>query len=227
MSKRRVPAFCVAAMMLASALPAAADPIIFQSAIQQPTVVNGVSTFDGQFVGARFFVDSPVQTTSIGGHFTNTLDVFGALVRLSGAGDFPDTPDLSSPDVIGGARIFSFTYVYGTDIYTAPLAARLDRGWHALLFGSGLFGTVHSSWGGALPTQHHRIGAPRFFISDGLRADSTYRNMNFPALFSPLVFVEGAESLAPVPEPATLLLAGGGIAYLLRRRRQSGVERGA
>lgn len=161
--------------------PVDADPIIFQSAIQRPANPGGTSVFDRQFVGAKFFVDAPTETTRIGGHFTKTLDIFGAVVRLSSAADFPDSPDLSTPDVLGAARIVSFgpDFEIGTDFFSTQLSVPLERGWHALVFGSGLFGTVNSSWGGSLPTDHQRLGNPRFFLSGGLAPGRPTRTCGF------------------------------------------------
>lgn len=201
---------------------AAADPIIYQTAIQQPAGPGGSSVFDRQFLGARFFVSEPTETTRIGGHFTNTLDIFGAVVRLSSAADFPDSADLSTTDVLGAARIFSWSPPFntGTNIFSAPLSVDLQPGWYALVFGSGLFGTQLSSWGGSMPTEHQRLGHPRFFISAGLDPGSTYRNWSVPAGFSPLMFVEGTATPAPVPEPATLALLASGLAACGWRARR-------
>ncbi len=202
---------------------AAADPVIFQSALQQAASPGGQSVFDRQFVAARFFVAQDTDTTRVGGNFTTPmLDIFGAIVQLSSASDFPDSANLSTPDVRGVARLSAPGPPVGNraENVSQALSIHLTRGWYAIVFGSGLFGTQFPSIGSSLPTQHVALGHPRFFQSSGLDPGSVYRDISFPRTQTPLVFVEGTKPSAVTPEPSTLLLVLGGLGALMRRRRR-------
>ena len=70
---------------------------------------------------------------------------FGALVELSDGTDFPNSGDLSTPDVLGHALL---TFPTSSDEVLGNLSLSLDPGWYALVFGSGLFGATTN--GGAI-----------------------------------------------------------------------------
>jgi hypothetical protein len=100
---------------------------------------TNVTSFN--FAGARFHVAQPVVTTKIGGHFIGDFpnsDFFGAIVRLTSAEDLPDSDDLTAPDVLGTAIL---TFPHPSDEVFGNLSVLLETGWHALVFGSALFGT--------------------------------------------------------------------------------------
>lgn len=136
-----------------------ADEILFESATLGPTGITNQQRIDEQipgtnvnefvFVGARFELTQPVVTSRIGGHFTvndaTGGTFFGAVVALEGPDDFPDSGDLSTPDVLGDT-LLSFpdpsAEVFG------DLGLALEPGWYGIVFGSGLFGSSGS--GGAL-----------------------------------------------------------------------------
>jgi len=215
-------AVCAAALVtLWTPAIAAADPIIYQTAIQQPAQGGGDSLFTRQFIGVKFFVSQPATTAAIGGLFGEVLDIFGAVVRLSSASDFPDSTDLTTPDVLGAARIFDFSGSnQNAAVFSRPLSVTLERGWYALVFGSGLFGTENSEWGGSLPTTGLALGHPRFFISGGLDPGTQFRNSaTGGSRFTPFLFVAGNVSQPPVPEPGTMALVLSGIVALVRRRQ--------
>jgi hypothetical protein len=67
---------------------------------------------------------------------TGTL--FAALVRLTGPSDVPDTPTLTSSDVLQTA-IVTLSGNAST-ITQAPLLASLSPGWYGIWFGAGAFG---------------------------------------------------------------------------------------
>jgi hypothetical protein len=203
-------------LCLVCAPAANADPIIFQSAIQEHAGASGIAVAENQFVGARFFVSAPTRTTRIGGHFgLNGLDVFGALVGLTRATDFPDSLDLSTPDVLGVARLTTpFGEPLSIGLHSEVLSVQLQRGWYALVFGASLFGAER---GGFLTTEHQQLGSPRFFLRD---VQGTYRSYRFnhPS-FTALLFVEGESTPPAVPEPGTVLLIGSGLVAVVARRR--------
>ena len=147
--------FFVAALF---ACPVSSE-IIFESGTLGPTgitgedvlnqVVRGVNVSAVVFNGVRFEVAKPVKTSQIGGHFVARADsdpslaptFFGAIVLLDDQDDFPDSGDLTTPDTIG-TTLLTFpepsTQVFG------DLGVKLDPGWYALVFGSGLFGAEGS-----------------------------------------------------------------------------------
>ncbi len=110
------------------------------------------------FTGVRFHLDQPAIATQVGGHFAAPAagTFFGAVVALDDSNDFPDSSDLSTPDVLGHA-LLNFTSssaeVFGV------LSLSLDTGWYALVFGSGLYGAVGS---GGAPANNPDIGEPTY-----------------------------------------------------------------
>jgi hypothetical protein len=142
--------------------------ILFESGTLGPTgipwseletgTIPGINITDSVFNGVRFELAEPVITTDIGGHFASPTSstFFGALVQLSGQNDFPDSIDLSTPDVLG-STVLSFPGSSAEVL--GGLSLSLDPGWYALVFGSGLFGATGS--GGALGNNPD-IGDPNY-----------------------------------------------------------------
>ena len=144
--------------------------ILFESGMLGPTgvpwsdvenqTVFGANIKSNVFNGVRFQFAEPVVTTEIGGHLVGIPDsmdtFFGAIVKLDDQNDFPDSPNLSTPDVLG-STVIAFpepsAEVFG------DLALSLDPGWYALVFGSGLFGAVGD---GAMPLNNPDIGNPTY-----------------------------------------------------------------
>jgi len=91
----------------------------------------------------RLHLDQPVITSQIGGHFVKNTGAnesfFGAIVALADENDFPDSGNLSTPDVVG-TTLLSFPEP-SNEIFGA-IAKPLSPGWYALVFGSGLFGAT-------------------------------------------------------------------------------------
>lgn len=104
-----------------------------------------VDRFD--FPGVRFELTQPVVTSQVGGHFVQETagTFFGAIVKLNDQNDFPNSSDLSTPDVLGVA---TFTFPNPSAEVFGDMTLALNPGWYALVFGSGLFGTSGS--GGAV-----------------------------------------------------------------------------
>jgi hypothetical protein len=154
--------------LLPYAAPVASAASIFESASLGQTGITaeqvrtqevfGTHVSEEVFGGARFQVTKSWQVTRIGGHFVGRANdsFFGAIVRLSNSADFPDSSNLSTPDVLGVTNLeFSdpSAEVFGN------IAVTLQPGWHAVVFGSGLFGATGS---GAAVFNGVDVGSPAY-----------------------------------------------------------------
>jgi len=206
----------------------AAD-IIFESGTLGPTGISfgdaGSGTAPGGsgvtanvFSGVRFQLSKPVKITRVGGHFVDDTRTdstfFGALARLESDTDFPDSGDLSTPDVVGETTLAfpdPSTEVFG------DLELLLEPGWYALVFGSGLFGATGS---GAAVLNNPDIRSPSYIAhqtGSGWLELSTlpgpFRNFR--------LVVEGIV----IPEPSSLALVLLTISCLLGYRSFGGRTR--
>jgi hypothetical protein len=119
--------------------------VLFESGTLGPTgiprseIAGGSNVSPVVFVGARFHLDQPVITTQIGGHFVKNIGAnesfFGAIVALANENDFPDSGNLSTPDVVGTSLL---SFPEPSDEVFGTLAKPLTPGWYALVFGSGM-----------------------------------------------------------------------------------------
>ena len=144
-------------------LPGMAFPI-YQSATLGPTgQTGGYSVVYDQILGVRFYVDKRVTTGSIGGYFSEfqpglDSDIVGAIVRLHGAYDFPNSFDLTTRDVLGT------TVIHVSDQsgdFAGNLELTLRRGWYALVFAPGGAGQAFEA---QMPTVNTDIGDPSYFF---------------------------------------------------------------
>jgi hypothetical protein len=103
--------------------------------------VPGTNVNPFVFTGVRFELTTPVVTTQIGGHFAGNGTFFGALGKLDGEMDFPNSGDFSTSDFVDAALL---TFSNPSAEIVDDLATSLDSGWYALVFGSGLFGATGS-----------------------------------------------------------------------------------
>ncbi|MEK6249569.1 MAG: hypothetical protein N2C12_15410, partial [Planctomycetales bacterium] len=99
----------------------------------------GVGDFNWPF--HRFEVTtSDTHINTVGGHFSGLgidMDVFAAIVQLSGANDNPDALNLTGTDVLATTLIPLTT---SPGLYTGDMNLTLQPGWYALQFGTGAFG---------------------------------------------------------------------------------------
>lgn len=121
--------------------------LIYESAVTGPTLQtsgSGTLVDDTAFTAVNFQITSTVTTGSIGAHLTDFGggQIFGAIVALTGPGDIPNSPNLSTPDVLG------FTLINPpnpSDNRAGNLRLTLTPGWYALVFGSNQFGVTGSA----------------------------------------------------------------------------------
>lgn len=164
--------FCACvALWLATNFGSASAGTIFESGTLGPTgvswsdltsqVVPGTNVSDSVFVGVRFQLNEHVVTSEIGGHFVaaESGTFFGAIVALDDDDDFPDSDDLTTPDVLG---LTLLTFPMSSDEVFADLALPLDPGWYALVFGSGRFQATAN--GGAVRNGSD-IDSPTYIVS--------------------------------------------------------------
>jgi hypothetical protein len=155
---RRVYIVVISISILSYTVGSALGAVIYESGVAGPVGVTQSDVLSGSvpatninpdvFVGVRFHTSRTAITSRIGGHFVGGSDstlFFGAIVQLTNSNDFPDSGDLSTPDVIGRTWL-SFQHPSREDY--VDLSVSLEPGWYALVFGSGLFGAYGS--GGAV-----------------------------------------------------------------------------
>jgi hypothetical protein len=208
--------FALSVQLLES--PAAAD-ILFESGTLGPTGLtfadfggtpepSGSFVSDFAYTGVRFELSQRAIATRVGGHFVidpgHDDSFFGAIVRLDNVFDFPNSGDLSTPDVLQETLLTfpdTSTEVFG------ELALPLDPGWYALVFGSGLFGATGQ--GGAI-ANNPDIGSPTYIAhlpSSGWieisPPNGPFENFRF--------VIEGKV----VPEPNCVVLAAVAATFLL------------
>ncbi|MCA9235014.1 MAG: hypothetical protein KDA44_06070 [Planctomycetales bacterium] len=186
--------------------------MLFESGALGPTGVswqqalNGEipgSSVDGQvFSGVRFELTQATITSQIGGHFFSPSGgtFFGAIVKLEDEHDFPNSDDLSTPDVLGTTQL---TFPMPSNVAFGDLSVVLDPGWYALVFGSGLFGANGT---GGMPLNNPDIGNPTY-ISFQPGSVTGWNDLSNPRWHDFRFVVVGNRV---VPEPRSIV----GIAFL-------------
>ncbi len=169
--------YCAAGLLAACAATCSAQSIVYQRASLGTTGLtsgSGIAADSQFFTGWRFEVSGgPVITSRIGGHFfPGSGFIFGAIVRLTGPNDDPDTFDLTTPDVIGTTLIETPFAGCSCDD-SGPLSVTLTDGWYLVIFGSGRFGAT--GFGPGLIAQDPATAAT------GSQLNITYRQPSHPA----------------------------------------------
>jgi len=179
--------------------------VIFESGTLGPTgilysqlgnTVPGTEVFLSVFPGVRFELTQPVKTTSVGGHLVASTGgtFFGAIVALDDENDFPNSGNLSTPDVLGTATL---TFPNPSNEVFGNLELELGPGWYALVFGSELFNTTGA--GGAVRNGMD-LGNPTYI---SFQPDQWFNLDDLPLPFDNHRFVVNGEI---VPEPSSLVL---------------------
>ena len=116
---------------------------------------GGLNVGDFNWPFHRFEITEPDTVIStVGGHFSfgGNLDIFGAIVQLSGPSDNPDAIDLTGSDVLATTLI---PVGASTGLYTGAVNVTLQPGWYALQFGTGAFGAQPTGAFGSLRLTTH------------------------------------------------------------------------
>lgn len=149
----------------ATALTAAAFSI-YESVSLGPLAPSGdpppVIVAD-QFLGVKFHVSKPVTTGSIGGYFAPyspgvEADIIGAIVRLDGPHDFPNSFDLTTSDVLGKTLIHVSEPAAD---FAGGLTLTLTEGWYALVFAATGIQDKHNA---IMPRMDTDIEYPLYFF---------------------------------------------------------------
>jgi hypothetical protein len=119
--------------------------------------VGGIAVSD-QVLGARFYVDSPLQVEEVGGHLLGRPPgaeghgtIFAAIVRLSGPSAFPT----EAPGSLNVLAFTTFEAPFPSQDVVVPLSVSLEPGYYGLIFGGrGLFGC---SGEGSMPDNNTEI----------------------------------------------------------------------
>ncbi|MBP1779495.1 MAG: motif [candidate division NC10 bacterium] len=116
-----------------------------------------------QSLGVKFYVSEKVKTGSIGGYFApypnpTDSDIIGAIVRLEGPSDFPNSFDLTTKDVLGKTTIHISQAAAN---YAGDLSKMLSVGWYALVFAASDSALKNDA---LMPRMVSDIGDPLYFF---------------------------------------------------------------
>lgn len=215
--------FLLLALLLPGVTPlAAAGSPIYESAQLGPLAVSGdpppVVVAD-QSVGVKFHVSESVTTGSIGGFFAPyaagvEAEIVGAIVRLDGPDDFPDSFDLTTSDVLAQTRI-RISEPAGD--FAGELSVTLTEGWYAVVFAAIGRKDQHNA---IMPRMKDSIEYPLYFFGSVLdpAAPEWFAYLDGGGLDGVRIFVD-TEPPPPAPQAPTLLLGSepGGPGGIVRR----------
>lgn len=107
---------------------------------------GGITISKAFYSGFRFQIATPVRLRRIGATLSNDTtgpaSVFGAIVRLTGGSDTPDSATLTTPDVLARVVIPLPPVGASAAAVSAALTLDLEPGWYAAVFGAGAFGAT-------------------------------------------------------------------------------------
>ena len=207
---------------------------IFESATLGPPSLGGGFTVNFlQYVGVKFEVIDDATVERIGLHLGALPgSVFGVIVRLDSVADSPDSPDLSTPDVLGHAVLLSPPFPGPSGEVSAPLSVDLSPGYYDLIFGAGLFGTAGD--GSFVPGRDTNIGQQSYILSNN-PVGSVYQTLPSSESTAFRMFLEGEgvgrgipnpmPNPRPIPEPSSLLLLSFGLAGMIVMNRRTLAKR--
>lgn len=167
----------------------------------QDISASNVASFN--YVGVRFEIGSTTAITQIGGHFIGGFSedtFFGAIIALADGSDFPNSDDLSTPDVIG---VTSMNFPHPSAEVYGGLQRTLDPGWYAVVFGTQRFGATGR---GSAMRNGTDIGSPSYIAWQP--ENGWFEQSDFFADYG--FVVEGRV----IPEPSTVSLAFLSVAFL-------------
>jgi hypothetical protein len=141
---------------------------------------------DQQWLGVRFQTSTGGLIDGVGGNlsvynfFGNGL-IFASLVKLSGLSDYPDSTDLSTPDVLATT---TFTGAYPSVDVVVPIGpVAVGPGTYALIFGSGQFGATGQ---GAMATDNTPVGTQsEFELSNNTWSELNQTGLRFTVYAMP------------------------------------------
>ncbi|QDU58916.1 hypothetical protein [Aeoliella mucimassa] len=169
------------------------------------------------FSGVRFELAHTVATSKIGVHLVGSsvsLDTcFGAIVALEDQADFPDSENLSTPDVLGHT-IIPFPEV-SKEVF-GELDLVLAPGWYAIVLGSGLFDTTGN---GAMPLNNPDLGSPDYVARQLGAGWFDLSDLSDVRQFDDYRFTLVGQA---IPEPNTLLMGLIGLGLMRTLQRSIG-----
>jgi hypothetical protein len=173
--------------------------LLYSNAESRDPQFPGLVLGNRQMAGMRFQLSSGAIIDGIGGNINVIAGngdgrIFGALVRLSDINDYPDSVDLSTPDVLTAVAFSAGPFVTDVAVPIGPLT--VGPGTYGLVLGSDLFG---ASGVGSMS------GANLDFLSS-----STFFYNAFDNVWSPYGPGGGLRFTVygrPVPELSTVYLA--------------------